>query len=45
MISGTLYANGTISEDKQTGTVTINLTTGATDFTVYANADVVTANN
>lgn len=33
-------SNGTIAEDKQTGTVTINLTTGATDFTVYANADV-----
>lgn len=34
-------SNGTISEDKQTGTVTFNLTTGATDLTVYANADVV----
>ena len=32
---------GTISEDKQTGTVTINLTSGAAHFTVYANADVV----
>lgn len=32
---------GTISENKQTGTVTINLTSGASDFTVYANADVV----
>lgn len=33
--------NGTISEDKQTGTVTFELTTGATNLTVYANADVV----
>lgn len=33
--------NGTISEDKQTGTVTFNLTSGATDLTVYANADAV----
>lgn len=32
---------GTISEDKQTGTVTINLTSGASQFTVYANADAV----
>lgn len=37
----TVISNGTIAEDKQTGTVTINLTTGATNFTVYANADVV----
>lgn len=37
----TVVSNGTISEDKQTGTVTINLTSGATDFTVYANADAV----
>lgn len=36
-----IVSDGTISEDKQTGTVTINVTTGATDFTVYANADVV----
>lgn len=36
-----VVSNGTIAEDKQTGTVTINLTAGATDFTVYANADVV----
>ena len=36
-----IISNGTISENKQTGTVTINLTSGATDFTVYANADVV----
>lgn len=36
-----VVSNGTIAEDKQTGTVTINLTTGATNFTVYANADVV----
>lgn len=34
-------SNGTITEDKQTGTVTFNLTSGATDLTVYANADVV----
>lgn len=34
-------SKGTISEDKQTGTVTFNLTTGATNLTVYANADVV----
>lgn len=37
----TIVSNGTISEDKQTGTVTINLTSGASEFTVYANADVV----
>ena len=37
----TIVSNGTISEDKQTGTVTINVTTGATEFSVYANADVV----
>lgn len=36
-----IVSNGTISEDKQTGTVTINVTTGASYFTVYANADVV----
>lgn len=35
-----IVSNGTISEDKQTGTVTINLTSGASQFTVYANADV-----
>lgn len=33
--------NGTISEDKQKGTVTFNLTSGATNLTVYANADAV----
>lgn len=33
--------DGTISEDKQTGTVTINVTTGASDFVIYATADVV----
>ena len=32
---------GTISEDKQTGNITFELTTGAADLTVYANADVV----
>lgn len=37
----TVVSDGTISEDKQTGTVTFNLTSGATDLTVYANADVV----
>ena len=37
----TVVSNGTISEDKQTGTVTINLTSGASQFTVYANADAV----
>ena len=37
----TVVSNGTISEDKQTGTVTVNVTTGATNFTVYANADAV----
>lgn len=37
----TVVSNGTISGDKQTGTVTFNLTSGATDLTVYANADAV----
>ena len=37
----TIVSNGTISEDKQTGIVTFELPTGATDLTVYANADVV----
>lgn len=32
---------GTISEDKQTGSITFELTTGAEHLTVYANADVV----
>ena len=32
---------GTISEDKQTGTITFELTTGAGHLTVYANANVV----
>lgn len=36
-----IVSDGTISEDKQTGTVTFNLTTGASYLTVYANADVV----
>lgn len=36
-----IVRDGTISEDKQTGTVTINLTSGASQFTVYANADAV----
>ena len=38
----TVASDGTISTNKQTGTVTITLTSGATNFTVYANADVVT---
>lgn len=42
-LGDTIVINGTISEDKQTGTVTINLTSGASDFTVYANADAVQA--
>ena len=37
----TIVRKGTISEDKQTGIVTFELTTGATNLTVYANADVV----
>ena len=36
-----VVSDGTISEDKQTGTVTFNLTSGATNLTVYANADVL----
>lgn len=32
---------GTISEDKQTGTITFELTTGAAHLTVYANANAV----
>ena len=32
---------GTISEDKQTGNITFELTTGAAHLTVYANADVI----
>lgn len=40
-IGDAVVSNGTISEDKQTGTVTFNLTSGAIDLTVYANADVV----
>lgn len=36
-----IVSNGTISEDKQTGTVTFNLTSGASFLTVYANADAV----
>ena len=33
--------DGTISQDKQTGTVTFELTAGSVSLTVYANADVV----
>ena len=36
-----VVSKGTISGDKQTGTVTFNLTSGATYLTVHANADVV----
>lgn len=36
-----IVTNGTIAQDKQTGTVTFELTTGAVSLTVYANADVV----
>lgn len=36
-----VVTHGTISEDKQTGIVTFELTTGATNLTVYANADAV----
>ena len=34
--------NGTISEDKQTGSVTFNLTQNAVDLNIVANANVVT---
>lgn len=37
----TVVSNGTIAKDKQTGTVTFELTTGATDLTVYANANAI----
>lgn len=40
-LGDTVLKKGTISEDKQTGIVTFELTTGATNLTVYANADVV----
>lgn len=40
-LGDTVVSNGTIYGDKQTGTVAFNLTSGATDLTVYANADVV----
>lgn len=40
-LGDTVLRNGTISEDKQTGVVTFELTTGAEDLTVYANADAV----
>lgn len=40
-LGDTVVSNGTISEDKQTGTVTFELTTGATDLTVYANANAI----
>ena len=36
-----IVINGTISEDKQTGNVTFNLTSGSTNLTIYANADAV----
>lgn len=41
IIGDTVVSNGTIAEDKQTGTVTFELTTGATDLTVYANANAI----
>lgn len=37
----TIDFNGTISKDKQTGTVTFNLASGSTNLTVYANADAL----
>ena len=40
-LGDTVLRKGTISEDKQTGIVTFELTTGATNLTVYANADAV----
>lgn len=40
-IGDAVVSNGTISKDKQTGTVTFNLTSGATDLTVYANANAI----
>lgn len=36
-----IVKDGTISQDKQTGSVTFELTTGAVSLTVYANADAV----
>lgn len=36
-----IVTDGTISEDKQTGSVTFELTTGAVNLTVYANANAV----
>ena len=38
----TIVENGTISEDKQTGSVTFNLTQNAVDLNIVANANVVT---
>ena len=37
-----IVANGTISEDKQTGSVTFELTPNAVDLNIVANANVVT---
>lgn len=37
-----VVANGTISEDKQTGSVTFTLTTNANNLNIVANANVVT---
>ena len=37
-----VIVNGTISEDKQTGSVTFNLTPNAVDLNIVANANVVT---
>ena len=38
----TIVVNGTISEDKQTGSVTFELTPNAVDLNIVANANVVT---
>ena len=37
-----VVVNGTISEDKQTGSVTFNLTPNAVDLNIVANANVIT---
>ena len=37
-----IVENGTISEDKQTGSVTFNLTPNAVDLNIVANANVIT---
>lgn len=40
-IGNLVSKQGTISEDKQTGNITFELTTGSAHLTVYANADVI----